>query len=752
MRQYKKLDRVVSLILICSLLLSLLSGCSNKPSETVPNVKPSESPVINTQEIAEDIISDLQVETLAYSTNWEDYVGDVETFVYGLMMKQMETDYDVFPSFVHLSGGTEVYGIAYTDYSECFTNEDNTEVVFSAGFISFPGEPELPQEDFDAGLFIEPLDYVDENTKFLFKFSSEECKDHCVAYNQYIIYGIDAKGQITYTAEEYVPKVCDESIGSLYSYDEGRYLYDVDFVGYNPLTGEALSSQIDYDALVAQINGYLKTQDANYAEVDIVTNLYFAQEAVVSYFLSLQEETFLGYDVDLLVDEANKLNPEECLQITSDGIEIIDISIIPSEGPAPLVKWLVGASCVVLTAAGIVGSMVFSVCPPLSSASGAVTGAAMDIFMQVVISNQALSDVDWTKVALAAVTGAVCGFLGPYIMATTSGAGYFFADSALDALMGGIEQTVSAWLDGADGKQMLKSFGLGIALGFGISAGFKGVGKVVELVGKGAGKLSNKIAPKLAGKVSSLAGKLDPITGKITSVLDDLKEAANKAGLQSEFITKKMANRQLLKLRNQGDEKALRDAIDQLTNATMRDANGNIITKQMLKEMFSEAGDGDVLAYIDFDGELVRVIKKNGLVGLQFDPSKYQSVTIDNMGPNREANMVAAVEKLKADWIKNPSRMPQAIKDIIDKSDKELTDVSGNWLKARIVEAGYTLHENLDLKTVTLVTRAIHDKTQGGLAHAGGVSLAKYLRAHLGINYFDRFLSAAASGLVASTN
>ena len=47
------------------------------------------------------------------------------------------------------------------------------------------------------------------------------------------------------------------------------------------------------------------------AQVDIETNLYFAQEAVASYLLSLQEETFCGYSVDALVEAAQELDPME---------------------------------------------------------------------------------------------------------------------------------------------------------------------------------------------------------------------------------------------------------------------------------------------------------------------------------------------------------------------------------------------------------------------------------------------------------
>ena len=735
------LDRTISLVLSLALLMSLLTGCGRQktPDTTVEPM----TPVVDKQEIVDAIAESIQAVPLVVSTNYEDYIGDIETFICGLLTRQLEYKYDVFPAYAELSDGTAVYGLAYTDYSECLTNDDESEVYFAVGLLPFAGEMSIPQEEFDSGLMVYNLDVACEGYNFFLKYSSEAFSEHCVVYGQYVKYGADENGYMFYETAPYERGVCDETLGSLYSYDDGRYVLDIDVGTYAPVSGESLSSQIDYEELERLINECLENQDKNFAKVDIVSNLYFAQEAVISYLLSLQEETFLGYDVDLLIEEAEKLDPKECIQITETGLEVINISDIPSEGTKPLVEWLVGASCIMVTAVGLVGSVVFIECPPLSAAAGAVTGAAIDIFMQVVISNNSLADVDWTKVALAVATGAVTGFLGPYMMAIQSAPVYFLADSALDGIMGGIEYTVAAWLDGAEGREMIESFGLGVALGFGLSSAFKGAGKIAgKLLSKAepaVTALSEKVFPKVSSRISDFSNN-------IASQLTRLKTVADHSAFHSEYVANKMAFRQLARLIDGSDE-LQRKTIRHLSNLDMVDADGNIVTKKMIGDLLDETQDGTVIAYINLDQGAVKVINRGGLPDMVFDG---QSVTLDRLVDNRTTNFTHAAEKLKEKWMADPSQIPQSIKAAISDSGVELANMSAAKLRGilRNRSNGYVLHESIDMKTVTLVSIELHDAVK----HMGGYGVAKFIKACMGSVYFDRFLAAASSGLVEATN
>ena len=107
--------------------------------------------------------------------------------------------------------------------------------------------------------------------------------EHCVVWGQYLKYGIDEHGEITYSTEEYKRGSCDESLGALYSYDLSRFVFDPVVGNYVYVTGSTLNEMIDYDELESEINRILDEQDFNFSSVDVQTSVYFAQEAVTSY-------------------------------------------------------------------------------------------------------------------------------------------------------------------------------------------------------------------------------------------------------------------------------------------------------------------------------------------------------------------------------------------------------------------------------------------------------------------------------------
>ena len=369
----KKLSkRILSILLSVTMVISLLTGCGKKTTESnilditevesvyEPETIVSESVDINREELVEAISDEI---IYSISTEWEDYVGDVETFIYGLMINQLGYKYDVFPACVELLDGLSISGIAYTDYEECFVNEDETVAYFSAGFIPNVGELTIPEEDFNSGLMVENLEYQDDSTKFILKYQSDEFENHCIVYGKYVTYGVNAEGQMFYTEEEYSRGNCNESLGSLYSFDEARYVYDIDVGEYVYISGESLATQMDFDSLAEEIDKILETQDANFVTVDVETVISFAPGAVTNYILSVQEETFLGYNKESLVEAVSSLDPMECYRITSDGLMTIDLEHATEDEVA---RWLVGSACVISIAVGLVGSVVSIECPVLS--------------------------------------------------------------------------------------------------------------------------------------------------------------------------------------------------------------------------------------------------------------------------------------------------------------------------------------------------------------------------------------------------
>ena len=714
----------------------------------------------NGEEPPEDEIEDIVSSVTFLSYDPDDYIGDLETFVYGLLINELEYIYDVFPACIQLSDSYYVYGLAYTDYSECYVNDDETVAYFMSGFLPFVGELDIPDEDFESGLYIHDLEFEYENTKFVWKYRSEAFLEHCVVYGAYLQYGVSEDGYITYNAIPYEREKCDTSLGALYSYDDTRYLYDTDFGNYTPITGESLAIEIDYDELEREINAILEEQNANFMTYDITTVAYTAQDAVVSFLLSMQEETFLGYSVDYLIEASQSLNPLECFRITSDGLTVIDIAEIPPEEPTAFCKWLVGTACVIVTAIGIVGSMVFVACPPLSALAGAVTGAAIETFMQVVIDNKTLGDVSWEKVAIAACAGAISGFLGPYIQ-TLGGASYFFIDSAVDGLIGATEQAIFAWMDGKSGKEVLSSFGYGFALGAGLSAAFKVVGKIaskgVEGLSALAEKASKKLPPKLTAAATKFVKPIKNLGSAIGDSLNKLQQKADSTIFHSKFVAQKQFYKQLSNLVENTPDKLAQKSI--LAKGSLKpdgilDVSNNTVSKKQLYEIFMQSKEGDIVGKYVFGDELVYIVKHNGVADVAFD-NKYIRVLLENgITSDRTQNLTKASGKLRELWMDDPSSIPEELKKAIldsfpDKSVAEtLEDITDYKMYQIIQGSSYVLHESCDLKTITLVPRALHDKGIGGVSHMGGVSLAKYVKEHMGSIYFEAFVSAAASGTV----
>ncbi len=739
--------RILSVLLSVAMLTMVLDGCGlNNSSNGNVSVDPNNLPQVDTTAIAETILDELQQEmsnqNATLSMNWEDYVGDFETFVYGLLSNELKYDYDVFPAFVELEDGLDIYGIAYTDYSKCYTNEDESQVMFESGFLPYCGEIDIPDEEFDKGLQIHDCDYQDETTGFVWAYQSSEFAEHCVVYGQYLKYGVDSTGHIFYETQDYDQSVCDVELGSLYSFDDEKYLYDTDFGNFVNVNGVSLYSNVDYDELEKQINLVLDEQDLNFASVDIETCAYIAQEAITTYLLSMQEETFMGFDVEYLIELANELDPTECYQITQDGLIVVNFEDVGNDASA-LTRWLVGTGCAIVAAVSIVGAMVFVECPPLSALSGALAGTAIEIFMQVAVSGQALDSIQWNRVALAAAAGAVSGFLGPYVLAKYEGVSYFFVDSALDGLIGGIEKSVLAWMEGEDGQAIIQQFGYGFAMGFGLSAGFKAVGKLLEVgaraISPAITRFNQRVFPRLSERVAHLASNAG-------SIIYKLKEVADGTLFHSNYISQRLMWRQLDRIIDEGASILEKKSFDNLSTQGLFDVDGNIISKDALKEIFKTASDGEVIGRIYIEDDIINIVKQNGMVGLIFDPDKYLTVTLPyGLVNDRGANFEAAAEIYKKLWKDSPSSMPESIRILLQEEGLVLDDMSADDIVRLIQRSDVVMHENIDLQTITLVSRRIHDSDLGGATHMGGFGLAKYLKGHMGVEFFDRFLTAASS-------
>ena len=500
-------NKILSLVLIICLITSMFSGCA--PVSNLPK------PEIDTEAIAETITSELQNQAAEIQTEplCVTETFSVDWFVYDRIFSDYSLVYDTFPAVLHLSDGTEITGFGYTDYASFYEGADGGNGYFPAGFIANV-EGKIPYEDTESGLIIENLDYTDDKYQFVYAYDTDPFMEHCVVNGQYLKYGVNESGAITYDVQTYQRGFCDEALGALYSYDDGKFLYDPDMGAYIPITGTSLFESIDYAALEDKINRIIEEQDIHFSEQDIVTSAHIAQEAVISYFLSMQEETFLGYSVEKLVACAEELDPMECIRITPEGHVIITVEGTPPEGADALSKWVVGVGCGITVIGTIALGIFFPAATPFC---GTISSAAISVFMQVVIENKAVENIQWSKVAVAAVTGAMLAWACPMAAGQVAASATKALGSKLlgklcgygmltlsNSVVSGVTACATEMLDGRD-----------FAWDTFLTAA--SIGAICTVVGSGLTELCSKAAPHITELLArTKPGQwLNKATGKI---------------------------------------------------------------------------------------------------------------------------------------------------------------------------------------------------------------------------------------------
>ena len=220
------------------------------------------------------------------------------------------------------------------------------------------------------------------------------------------------------------------------------------------------------------------------------------------------------------------------------------------------------------------------------------------------------------------------------------------------------------------------------------------------------------------------------------------------SSLYNEYVANKISARQLNRIiKNNSIEKGslAETSVSSLsTKFDILDVNGNMISKkELLKKLFQKAKNGDTLAYIKYEDEIIYLKKLNGVIGAYFD-DRYQSVRLDKMlTSDRDYNMLRATKLLKEEWLKNPVKVPESIKKKILELNKTLENIDDTLLVEVIRKSDWVLHENTDMYTVSLLPRKMHAE----VTHHGGVGIAKYLKLHMGQEFFERFVNAASSGV-----
>ncbi len=518
--------RFLALTLVLAMVLTLLPGCEQKvvdtpnPSASIP-IEETIPSIGNTNKPDAAPVSSASVtERPAQNDEPEDEINWAEVSR-SLIIADYNLYYDVFDAAVVLGDKTEIVGIGYSDFSSYFESEDGDRCFFSAGFLSECAEIPISEDEYNNGLIVYNLDYEDDTYGFVCTYGTEPYMNHCVINGQYLKYGVDEFGVISYEVQPYEKDHCDESLGALFSYDENRYVFNPNVGEYLYLTGTSLSEQLDYVALEEEVNRILAEQDQEFVRETIDSAFFVAQEAVASYLLSLQAETFLGYDTELLIAEIQQLDSNEFIRISPDGYFIIPIEDEIPESPTDLAKWTVGISCGIVVICSTALTVFMPAARPLS---GAITGAAIDVFMQVVIENHAVADIQWSKVAVAATTGALMAWACPLAASTvTTSVGHTTGSIALSKLAGYGVLTVSnsvvsgatnaalALIDEKSGEDVWNAFIVGAAVGACCTAAASILSEVARPIGNAVSnavnaKFPNNFLARAESSVSTFIG------------------------------------------------------------------------------------------------------------------------------------------------------------------------------------------------------------------------------------------------------
>jgi hypothetical protein len=632
------------------------------------------------------------------------YVGDNEALVYSLISSQLSKAYEVFPARVVLpSSGDEVYGYGFTDTKTAFVYKKDTaleEKYFSTGFISLVDEFPISDADYQTGLEIYRTDDTDlTNYHYCYAFNCDAFTAQCIANNQYLKYGVNSAHQIFYEAAPYNSQY-DASLSDLYSYDKAAYIHGDGSQGLIPEKGSTSEEDFDYEAWKEESDGEASSGFSITLSSlkDVVTEGIVTVRDVLS---NIKEKTFLGYKLSDLQKEANNTTENDIATIDDDKVAMHAVS---PNVPSDLVKWIIGISVASILMANIV---VFAFFPSLKTVKGALTSAMIQAIVQLVINKGSVQDVNWAKVGVAALGGAICANSG------------FYTDIIVKSLV----NTVFALVDDNTILDGSLTFLSSIILGLAIGSAFKSVSEK-------AGLKAAKLSPSMTSVIKSLVKNRQLISdGKLTdqienAMIDATLYQSSKAGQNASDPSTDASNRDIAK--------ACKSLPSDYNSAFYKvDAEGNPLSKAGLFKM----GGNGYLALKDPENNSYRTYfhDKNGnsvdklpiAKGLiQYDNLASAEIKLSTpLASSRQHNFSALDETLKSMLANQNSSISSSIYNYFTSQGKSTSSLTMSDLQQMRSVTGLALtwHESDDGYTGLLVPTPIHSV----LSNMQGVAITK---------------------------
>ncbi|MBE5743142.1 MAG: hypothetical protein E7358_00300 [Clostridiales bacterium] len=623
----------------------------------------------------------------------DDLLYDEEAFVYQLIIALMPTSYDVFIATTENSAGEVVYGLAYTDYSRIYKNSEGIKYSLS-GFITLNGEAVLTESELSSCKEIIRKDGAeDDEMRYVYAYQPESYTTHCVALNKYFIFGVDSNAQITYTCEPYSAYKIRSDLGDLYSFDQNKIIYNSSTNSH--FTNSECYTQIKNETRsLKEIKQDFLNEFKNY-------ELEFSSIDIASIFTSVKNT------ITQIFSEKGIANAVSSLTLN----DIFSTNIFTPNVPSTATekeKWVVGVACVVVS---IITVAITIKKPQASSTAGAIAGAAIEVLLEVVMQNQSVESLDYRKVALAAVAGALSANLG----------------IVGDSFVGGVTEGLYSLIDGEDVKTALESFSKGCLTGIALGVTFKCVGKLL-------GGVVNSIRPKLRRNVSNFVNDADIyVGGKKATVMANASSDIAEQTTQKAVRKINVNNKQF---REVFEESALKQ-LPSLKNANFEyiTKNGSLSAKKLRSGFLNitpEASDAIKKASVNmYTGEKVtKFTIKNWQV--DFSELNAPSVKIGNMTTIRkgaDGNFRKADILLAKNWGENPSLIPPSIRNYFEnikgwKTAEDFLDLDAAAIANMRTYLQLTWHEANINGLMQLIPMQLHS----AVGHVGAVGALKIMQ------------------------
>ena len=649
------------------------------------------------------------------NVDWKQYKGDEEAIAYSLFSNQMASHYEVFPAkVISKSEGTEIYGFGFTDGEECYVYDkglSDEKTYYSAGFVSLVDELPISDVDIKSGLEIircDDTDASDEN--YFYAYTCEPFDTHVVYESTYMKYGVNSNHQLYYEAQPDCGTY-DQARGSLYSYNTKSYLIGSDD-GFVPTKGSALNEAFDFDswaqeATQASSNGFSVTLDS------LKNAVTQAVKTIQTVIHNLEEQTILGYNITDLKNAIDGVHEDDVAEVNSEKVAMHSVSNAEAtSNVSDLAKWLTGVSLAIVVIANILMTIVF---PGAAALTNAVIGGAIQTFVEVVIQNHDVSHINWIKVAIASISGALIGVCGLALPKAAS--------LILSTAIGSFSESIFNFMDGKNFLDCSLSFVSSFAISLICVGLFTGVSKAAKAI-------ANKVAPKLCAKVGlAISNGIVSIRGKVAEKVEGIKSEVLRNW--SKKAVARLMGITTTELENLSLQSIKSLPADSNVYFMKTDADGNVVTKAALLQ---NGGNGRLVLtdlpdnpyrglFVDAAGNPVTYLEiLNGKV--QFGKVALTSVVLpagETLVASRAKNFSHADQVLFDKIINHDSSVPSSVFNYFADNNIDLATLTLGDVKTMRSVLQLTWHESEDGVTLYLVDSLLHS----AVSHMGGFAYAK---------------------------